>query len=74
MEVVGSAAIVEVLAPGGLEPTPEGSVGEVVVTSLTREGLPILRLRTGDLALKGYQDEDLLVLPRGIIGSVDTSF
>ncbi|MDZ7705353.1 MAG: hypothetical protein U5L04_12825 [Trueperaceae bacterium] len=71
MQVVGAAAVVEVLAPDGLEPTPEGGVGELVVTSLTREGIPILRLRTGDLALRGYQDEYLQVLPRGVVGRVD---
>ena len=31
------------------KPVPDGEVGELVVTSLTREALPVIRYRTGDL-------------------------
>jgi phenylacetate-coenzyme A ligase PaaK-like adenylate-forming protein len=31
-------------------PVPEGEVGEVVVTTLNRQAMPLLRYRTGDLA------------------------
>ncbi len=31
-------------------PPPEGEVGEVVFTTLTRTGMPLIRYRTGDLA------------------------
>lgn len=40
--------IVEVVDPGTGLPVPDGVVGEVVVTSLTREALPVIRFRTGD--------------------------
>ena len=53
MHLIPEAAIVEVLDPQTLEPVGGGEKGEVVVTSLTREGLPILRFRTGDLTLQG---------------------
>lgn len=41
--------IVEVLEPKGETPIPDGRQGELVVTSLTREALPVIRFRTGDL-------------------------
>ena len=41
---------VEVIDPETLEPVPEGEEGELVFTSLTKEALPIIRYRTGDIA------------------------
>ena len=71
LHAVEEACILEILDPVTQEPTPEGEKGEVVVTSLTREGMPILRFRTGDLTLKGSQDGKT-VLPRGVFGRTDT--
>jgi phenylacetate-CoA ligase len=42
--------LVEVVDPQSGEPLPEGEVGELVFTTLTKEALPFLRYRTGDLA------------------------
>lgn len=42
--------IVEVVDPETGERVPEGKEGELVFTSLTKEALPVLRYRTGDLA------------------------
>ncbi|WP_064094337.1 phenylacetate--CoA ligase family protein [Rossellomorea aquimaris] len=42
--------LVEVIHPDTLEPLPEGEVGELVFTSLTKEAFPIIRYRTGDIA------------------------
>ncbi|MDD3587103.1 MAG: AMP-binding protein, partial [Thermoguttaceae bacterium] len=39
----------EVIDPTSLLPVPDGELGELVVTSLTREALPVIRFRTGDL-------------------------
>ncbi|HNW93408.1 MAG TPA: phenylacetate--CoA ligase [bacterium] len=39
----------EVVSPETLEPLPDGAVGELVLTTLTREGMPMLRFRTRDL-------------------------
>ncbi|SDJ50318.1 phenylacetate-CoA ligase [Natronorubrum texcoconense] len=39
----------EVIDPQTGEPVPEGEEGELVLTSLTKEALPVLRYRTGDL-------------------------
>jgi phenylacetate-CoA ligase len=41
---------VEVIDPATGRPVPEGKEGELVFTSLTKEALPVLRYRTGDLA------------------------
>ena len=42
--------IVEIVDPQTGEPVPDGEVGEVVATALTREALPVVRFRTGDLS------------------------
>ena len=42
--------VVEIVDPATGEPVPDGEVGEVVATSLTREALPVIRFRTGDLS------------------------
>lgn len=49
MHVWEDAYIVEVLDPATQEPVPDGQVGELVLTTLTREGMPIIRYRTRDL-------------------------
>src|SRR5699024_2515601 len=41
---------VEVIDPDTLEPLPDVEEGELVFTSLTKEALPVIRYRTGDLA------------------------
>ena len=41
--------IVEIVDPETLEPMPDGEVGELVLTSLCREAMPLLRYRTRDL-------------------------
>jgi phenylacetate-CoA ligase len=50
MHVQEDHFLVECLDPQTLEPVPDGEVGELVVTSLTKEALPVLRYRTRDLA------------------------
>ena len=40
--------IIEVINPETGKPVPDGEIGEVVVTALTREALPVIRFRTGD--------------------------
>ncbi|MBR3514276.1 MAG: phenylacetate--CoA ligase [Bacteroidaceae bacterium] len=39
----------EIINPDTLEPVPMGTVGELVFTTLTKEGMPLLRYRTRDL-------------------------
>ncbi len=39
----------EILDPDTDEPLPDGEVGELVITTITKEGMPTLRYRTHDL-------------------------
>jgi phenylacetate-CoA ligase len=41
--------ILEVLDPETLKPVPDGEIGEMVVTTLRKEGAPLIRYRTRDL-------------------------
>jgi phenylacetate-CoA ligase len=41
--------IVEIINPDTLEPVPDGEVGELVLTTINREAMPLLRYRTRDL-------------------------
>ncbi len=43
--------IVEIIGEDNL-PVPDGEIGEIVVTTLGVEGMPLLRFRTGDMAAK----------------------
>ena len=42
--------LVEIVDPASGETLPDGEPGEVVFTTLTRQGMPLIRYRTGDLA------------------------
>lgn len=44
----------EVVDPGTGDPLPAGEEGELVLTALTKEALPIIRYRTGDLTTLQY--------------------
>ena len=50
MHVWEDSYILEVIDPETLEPVPDGEEGELVLTTLRREAMPLLRYRTGDLA------------------------
>lgn len=41
--------IVEIINPDTLEPVPDGEAGELVLTTINREAMPLLRYRTRDL-------------------------
>ncbi len=43
--------ILEILDPDTLKPVPEGEVGEMVVTTLRKEAVPLIRYRTRDLTV-----------------------
>ncbi|MFP4167602.1 MAG: phenylacetate--CoA ligase family protein [Desulfonatronovibrionaceae bacterium] len=49
MHVWEDAFLPEIVDPETLEPLPEGEVGELVLTTLAREGMPVIRYRTRDL-------------------------
>lgn len=45
----------EIIDPKTLEVLPPGSTGELVFTTLTKEGLPLIRYRTRDLTRLNYE-------------------
>jgi len=49
MHVAEDHFLPEIVDPATLTPVPEGTVGELVFTTLTKEALPVLRYRTRDL-------------------------
>lgn len=48
LHVLSDTFIAEVLDPETGEPTPEGEIGEIVLTSLHKEAFPLFRYLTGD--------------------------
>ncbi|SMD11642.1 DVU_1553 family AMP-dependent CoA ligase [Sporomusa malonica] len=40
----------EIVDPVSAQPLPDGEYGEVVFTTLTRQGMPLIRYRTGDIS------------------------
>lgn len=46
----GDLFYIEILDPETLKPVPDGEVGEMVVTSLQKEAVPLIRYRTHDLS------------------------
>jgi len=50
MHVQEDHFLVECLHPETLRPLPDGEVGELCFTSLTKEAMPVIRYRTRDLA------------------------
>lgn len=49
MHLWEDAYLAEIIDPDTLEPVPDGEVGELVLTTLCREGMPVIRYRTRDL-------------------------
>jgi len=49
MHIWEDAYFAEIVDPNTLEPVPEGAIGELVLTSLNREAMPLVRYRTKDL-------------------------
>jgi len=47
--------LVEVIDPDDGTPVPPGTVGELVFTTLTKEALPLIRYRTGDLGALNHE-------------------
>ena len=45
----------EIIDPDTLEPAEPGAMGELVFTTLTKEGMPVIRYRTRDLTTLNYE-------------------
>ena len=56
------------------EPSQEGELSELVLTTLGRSGCPVIRYRTGDLVRPTWENEDrcnFVLLAGGVLGRVD---
>ncbi len=49
LHVWEDAYIVEIIDPHTLQPVPDGEIGELVMTTLDRQAMPVIRYRTRDL-------------------------
>ncbi|MGL4818544.1 MAG: phenylacetate--CoA ligase family protein [Bacilli bacterium] len=49
--VLEGTVLVEIVEPGGTRLLADGEIGEIVVTTLLKEGTPFVRYRTGDLGI-----------------------
>lgn len=64
----------EIVQPENMQPVDFGETGELVLTTLTRLGSPLIRYRTGDLVTSCPENdwqENYLGLEGGIIGRAD---
>lgn len=52
MHIWEDSYLVEIIDPQTLQPVPDGEVGELVMTTLRRTAMPIIRYRTRDLTKK----------------------
>ncbi|WP_339097639.1 phenylacetate--CoA ligase family protein [Deinococcus sp. VB343] len=69
LRVLDDWVFVEVIDPETGTPVPDGERGELVVTHLTKEAMPLLRFRTGDLT-RLERRRDGTFLPGGVFGNV----
>ena len=75
LHVIETSYLAEVIDPANGYATPEGSTGELVLTTLGRIGSPMLRYRTGDLVKPSYGlcecGRNEMALEGGILGRID---
>jgi phenylacetate-CoA ligase len=76
--VIESMFWAECLDPDTLEPADAGEVGELVLSNLCTESMPLLRYRTGDLVRPAYDTctcaRTFLRLEGGVLGRCDDMF
>lgn len=70
LEIIDTAYLAEVVRPGTNDPVNDGEEGELILTTLTRTAMPLLRYRTGDLVRPEVQG-NALILRGGILGRAD---
>ncbi len=78
LHIIESAYLAEVMDPATGQPVEDGAVGELILTTLTRRAMPLLRYRTGDLVRMKPAPEARCACGRvekllegGILGRVD---
>lgn len=61
----------ESAANGSEDATADDALSELVITSLGRDGSPVVRYRTGDLVRPQFSERGFVFLPGGVLGRVD---
>jgi phenylacetate-CoA ligase len=70
LQIIDAAYLAEVVQPETHEPVADGEEGELILTTLTRAAMPLIRYRTGDLVRPEFHG-DALILKGGILGRTD---
>jgi phenylacetate-CoA ligase len=63
--------VAEVLEMAGTRPAAHGELGELVLTTLFRDGSPLIRYRTGDVVKARRTTDGILLLEGGTLGRTD---
>jgi phenylacetate-CoA ligase len=71
LDVLERDYIAEIRDPATLATTPDGEIGELIVTNLGRRGSPLVRYRTGDLVRPHRPVDGFAQLVGGVLGRVD---
>ncbi len=53
MHIRSDELFIEIIDPSTGAPLPDGTPGEIVISTLRREAMPLIRYRTGDIGVKG---------------------
>ncbi len=70
LQIIDAAYLAEIVHPETNQPVADGEEGELILTTLTRTAMPLLRYRTGDL-VRPETHGDALILRGGILGRAD---
>ena len=70
LQIIDAAYFAEIVHPETHAPVADDEEGELILTTLTRTAMPLLRYRTGDL-VRAETHGDALILRGGILGRSD---
>ena len=70
LQIIDAAYLAEIIKPETNQPVADGEEGELILTTLTRTAMPLLRYRTGDV-VRPETHGNALILRDGILGRAD---
>ncbi|MDC0143001.1 AMP-binding protein [Verrucomicrobia bacterium] len=70
LQIIDAAYFAEIIHPETDQPVADGEEGELILTTLTRTAMPLIRYRTGDLG-RPETHRDAIILRGGILGRAD---
>ena len=69
LHIIETSYIAEFLEPNGDRPIPAGEMSELILTTLKRDGSPLIRYRTGDLVVREKMDNEAKVCACGTLNA-----